>query len=115
MGRFMCGAICACDPNKRFYRGHETCPDLPQSIRLSKTERRRKKSMMQSLLLDHSKTFTDLDFLLNIRSFSRVGQSLLAVRKALKKKYSERIIAEESNLQVDVIESDLYIDIRDNS
>jgi hypothetical protein len=95
------------------YRGHKTCPDLSQSIRLSKMERRQKKSMTQRLLLDRSKNFTDVDFLLDTGNFSRVGQSLAATRKALKKMYNEKKTAEASTLQADAAKGDGYVDFID--
>lgn len=73
MGRFMYEPICVCSSDRRFHRGHETCPDLPQLASLSKKERGQKKAMARRLLLDRAKNFTDIDFLLNTRQFARVG------------------------------------------
>jgi hypothetical protein len=87
MGTFMFGTMCACDPHRRFGRGHEACPHLPQLIRLSKIERRQKKMMIRTLFLDRSRRFTDVDFLINKQCFYRVGRYLSAIRNALKKIY----------------------------
>ena len=64
--------------------------------------------MLQRLVLDRSRKSTDLDFLLNIRKFHRVGLSLAATRKALRTTYGER-------MQADILDDDdldygLYID-----
>jgi len=52
--------------------------------------------MMQQLVLDRSMHFTDLDFLLNIRRFERAGVALIAIRKALRQSYHERLAAEDA-------------------
>jgi hypothetical protein len=40
--------------------------------------------MMRTLVLDHIKNFTDLEFLLNPQNLSPAGQLLIAICKALK-------------------------------
>ena len=52
--------------------------------------------MTQQLVLDRSMHFTDLDFLLNVRQFKRVGVALIAIRKALRQRYYERLLAEDT-------------------
>jgi hypothetical protein len=101
MGTFMFGTMCVCDPHRRFGRGHEACPHLPQLIRLSKMEQRQKKRMIQTLLLDRSRRFTDVDFLINKQHFHRVLPYLSAIRNALKTIHHQRMLAAEEASQLD--------------
>ena len=101
MGTFMFGTICVCDPHKRFGRGHETCPYLPQLIRLLKMEQRQKKAMIKTLLLDRSRRFTDVDFLINMLQFHRVFPYLSAIRNALKTIHHRRMLVAEETAQLD--------------
>jgi hypothetical protein len=102
MGTFMFGTMCACDPHRRFGRGHEACPHLPQLIRLSKMERRQKKMMIRTLFLDRSRRFTDVDFLINKQCFHRVGRYLSAIRNALKKIHHQRMLTAEETSHLDI-------------
>jgi hypothetical protein len=102
MGTFMFGTMCVCDPYRRFGRGHEACPHLPQLIRLSKMEQRQKKRMIQTLFLDRSRRFTDVDFLINKQCFHRVGQYLRAIRNALKTVHHRRMVAAEEASRLDI-------------
>ena len=74
-------------------RGHERCRHLPQPIQLSGLEKRRKADMAKRLGIDAFASFTDIDFLLNLRQYHRAGRALAAVRKALYDIYSERMEA----------------------
>jgi hypothetical protein len=91
MGAFMFGTVRVCDPHRRFGRGHEACPHLPQLIRLSKMEQRQKKKMIQTLGLNHPRRFTDVDFLTNEQRFHCVGRYLLAIWNALKPIHHQRM------------------------
>jgi hypothetical protein len=93
MGRFQLGKTCVCDQNVMFRRGHEKCRHLPQPIQLSGLEKRRKADMAKRLSIDAFASFTDIDFLLNLRQYHRAGRALAAVRKALGDVYSERMEA----------------------
>lgn len=91
MGRFQLGKSCVCNVNVMFWRGHEICRCLPQFIKLSASERRRKSDMARKLGVGLSTSFTDMDFLLNERQYHRVGHALSEIRKILGAVYSERI------------------------
>lgn len=62
---------------------HENCGQLPQLPRLSDAERRHKIDMAKRLSIGVFASFTDLDFLLNIRRYHRASRALAALRKAL--------------------------------
>lgn len=109
MGRFMLRTLCVCDAQNWFGRGHEDCPSLSNPIRLSKKERRQKKLMLRKLVLQRSMKFTDIDFLLNIRHFDRVGLALTTIRKALSQKYHERMLADEADGEIP--SDDIYEDL----
>jgi hypothetical protein len=64
-------------------------------------ERRQKKKMIQALLLDRSRRFTHVDFLINKQRFHRVGQYLRAIRDALKTIHHQRMLATEEASQPD--------------
>ena len=99
MGTFMFGTMYVCDPHKRFGRGYKTCPHLPQLIQLSKMEQRQKKAMIKTLLLDRSRRFTDVDFLINMLQFHRVFPYLSSIRNALKTAHHHRMLAAEETSQ----------------
>lgn len=96
MGWFIRRTSCVRDKQVWLRRGHQHCGSLPKCFELSKTERRRKKQIMQQLVLDRSMHFTNLDFVLNARRFERVGIALVAIRKALRQRYHERMLTEDS-------------------
>jgi hypothetical protein len=99
IGRFQLGKTCVCDPNLIFRRGHERCRHLPQPVQLSGSEKRRKAEMAKQLGIDALASFTDIDFLLNLRQYRRAGRALAAIRKALSDVYSERMeVCDDSNL-----------------
>jgi hypothetical protein len=93
MGRFQLGKTCVCDPNVMFRRGHEICRYLPRLIHLSSSEKRQKAEMARRLCIDTFASFTDIDFLLNLRQYRRAGRALAAIRKTLGQVYSERMAA----------------------
>jgi hypothetical protein len=49
--------------------------------------------MAKRLGIDAFASFTDIDFLLNLRQYHRAGRALATVRKALGDVYSERMEA----------------------
>lgn len=49
--------------------------------------------MAKRLGIDTFASFTDIDFLLNLRQYRRVGVALAAIRKTLGEVYSERMVA----------------------
>ena len=103
---------CVCDERVWFCRGHKHYSSLPTCFELSKTERRRKKQIMQQLVLDRSIHFTNLDFLLNTQRFERVGVALMAIRKALRQRYHERMLAEDADgSDKDGVSSDRMLDL----
>jgi hypothetical protein len=53
--------------------------------------------MARRLGINTSASFTDIDFLLNIRQFRRAGRALSVVRKTLGDVYSERMAACEDS------------------
>lgn len=79
------------NPNVIFRRGHELCRYLPRLIHLSGSEKRQKAEMARRLGIDTFASFTDLDFLLNLRQYRRAGRALAAIRKILSDVYSERM------------------------
>jgi hypothetical protein len=93
MGRFQLGKTYVCDQNVMFRRGHEKCRHLPQPIQLSSLEKHRKADIAKRLGIDAFASFTDIDFLLNLRQYHRAGRALATVRKSLCDVYSERIEA----------------------
>ena len=93
MGRFQLGKTCVCDPNVMFRRGHEICRYLPRLIHLSSSEKLQKAEMARRLCIDTFASFTDIDFLLNLRQYRRAGRALAAIRKTLGEVYSERMAA----------------------
>jgi hypothetical protein len=93
MGRFQLGKTCVCDLNVMFRRGHEICRYLPRLIHLSGSEKRQKAEMARRLGIDTFASFTDIDFLLNLRQYRRAGRALTAIRKTLGDVYSERMAA----------------------
>ena len=56
-------------------------------------EQRQKKAMIKTLLLDRSRRFTDVNFLINMLQFHRVFPYLSAVRNALKMVHHQRMLA----------------------
>ena len=76
-----------------FRRGHERCRYLPRLIQLSGSEKRQKTEMAKRLGIDIFVSFTNLDFLLNLRQYRRAGSALAAIRKILGDIYFERMTA----------------------
>jgi hypothetical protein len=76
-----------------FRRGYEKCRNLLQPIQLSGLEKRRKANMAKRLSIDAFASFTDIDFLLNLRQYHRAGRALATVSKALGDVYYERMKA----------------------
>lgn len=99
MGRFQLGKTCVCDPDVMFRRGHEICRYLPQLIQLSGSEKRQKAEMARRLGIDTFASFTDIDFLLNLRQYRRAGRALATIRKTLGDVYSERMAACDDSTQ----------------
>jgi hypothetical protein len=85
-GVFMLNCICACDPEVRFHRGHETCPALNIPLRLTRAEQRQKQRMRSTMSLVGSK-FTDLDYLLNSGRLDHASFILSQIRKQLQQVY----------------------------
>lgn len=86
-GIFMFNSICACDPDVRFHRGHESCPALGLPHILSRGERREKREMKAQLSFEHK--FTDVDYLLNTGQLKRVVLILSDIQARLQVAYRE--------------------------
>ena len=68
--------------------------------------------MIQQLVLDHLMHFTNLDFLLNTRWFEHVSVALIAICKALRQRYYERMLAEDADSSnKDSVSSDRMLDL----
>jgi hypothetical protein len=85
-GNFMFSAVCACDPEVRFHRGHETCPALNHPFRLTRIEQRLKQEMKSELSFFGCK-FTDIDYLLNSGRLQHVILILSDIQKQLRQVY----------------------------
>jgi hypothetical protein len=90
-GVFMFNSICACDPEVRFHRGHESCPALRQPCTLTRVERREKRKMQLALASGHK--FTDIDYLLNTGQWKRAVLILSSIQKRLRLVYKEALTA----------------------
>jgi hypothetical protein len=86
-GLFMFSTICACDPDVRFHRGHESCPALGLPHTLSRVERRQKRGMKAELSFEHK--FTDVDYLLNSGQLKRAVLILSDIQARLRVVYKE--------------------------
>lgn len=86
-GLFMFSSICACDPEVRFHRGHESCPALGQPCTFTRVERREKRKMQLALASGHK--FTDIDYLLNTGHWKRAVLILSSIQKRLRLVYKE--------------------------
>jgi hypothetical protein len=69
------------------------CRYLPRLIHLSSSEKRQKAEIARRLCIDTFASFTDIDFLLNVRQYRRASRALAAIRKTLGEVYSERMAA----------------------
>jgi hypothetical protein len=76
-----------------FRRGHEDCRHLPRLIQLSGLEKRQKAEIAKRLGIDTFASFTNIDFLMNLRQYHRAGRALAAIRKILGDVYPERMAA----------------------
>jgi retron-type reverse transcriptase len=85
-GVFMLKSVCACDPEVRFYRGHETCAALNLPLRLTRREQYQKRKMQSKLPLIGSK-FTELDYLLNSGQLKHAICILVEIQKQLRQVY----------------------------
>jgi hypothetical protein len=56
-------------------------------------EKRRKADIAKRLGIDAFASFTNIDFLLNLRQYHYAGRALATIRKALSDVYSERMEA----------------------
>jgi hypothetical protein len=56
-------------------------------------EKRQKAEMAKRLGIDTFASFTNIDFLINLRQYHRASRALAAIRKILGNVYSERIAA----------------------
>jgi hypothetical protein len=90
-GVFMFNSICACDPEVRFHRGHESCLALRQPCTLTRVERREKRKMQLALASGHK--FTDIDYLLNTGQWKRAVLILSSIQKRLRLVYKEALTA----------------------
>jgi hypothetical protein len=86
-GLFMFSTICACDPDVRFHRGHESCPALGLPHTLSRVERRQKREMKAELSFEHK--FTDVDYLLNSGQLKRAVSILSDIQTRLRQVYKD--------------------------
>lgn len=84
-GVFMFNSICACDPDVKFHRGHESCPALGPPPTLTRGEQRQKRQMQAELAFDHK--FTDVDYLLNAAQLDRAADILSNVQQQLRLVY----------------------------
>lgn len=92
-GVFMFNSRCACDPEIKFHRGHETCLALVTPFQLSREQRRQKLQMQTKLSLSGS-TFTDVDFLLNSGRLKEAGVFLRDIQRQLGHIYKENKLSE---------------------
>ena len=92
-GVFMLNSRCACDPEIKFHRGHETCFALRTPLHLSREQRRQKLQMQRELSLSGT-TFTDVDFLLNSGQLKEAGLILRYIQRQLGEIYRENKLAE---------------------
>jgi hypothetical protein len=76
-----------------FRRSYEIYRYLPRLIHLSGLEKRQKAEMARRLGIDTYASFTNIDFLLNLRQYRRAGRALATIRKTLGDVYSERMAA----------------------
>jgi len=113
IGCFQLGKMCVYASNVVFRRSHETCRHLPRLPRLSSNERGRKIDIAKRLGVSISSSFTDLDFLLNMRQYHRAGRAMLAIRRALGVVYSERLQAEDGLAVVDSLKGSETLASRD--
>jgi hypothetical protein len=90
-GVFMHNCICVC--KAVFHRGHETCPSLKISQRLSRTEQEGKERMQLELHLQRLK-FTDIDYLINLKRLRDVSLILSHIREQLKQVYKVNQMAD---------------------
>jgi hypothetical protein len=58
---------------------------------LSGSEKRQKAEIARRLGIDTFASFTNIDFLLNLRQYRRAGSALAAIRKILGNVYSKRM------------------------
>jgi hypothetical protein len=86
-GLFMFNTICACGPDVKFHRGHESCPALGLPHILSRGEQREKREMKAQLSFGHK--FTDVDYLLNTGQLKRVVLILSDIQARLRVVYKE--------------------------
>lgn len=84
-GVFMFNSICACDPDVKFHRGHESCLALGPLPTLTRGEQRQKRTMQAELAFDHK--FTDVDYLLNAGQLDRAASILSNVQRKLRLVY----------------------------
>ena len=56
-------------------------------------EQRQKKAMTKTLLLDRSRRFTNVDFLINMLQFHRVFSYSSSIRNALNTAHHQRMLA----------------------
>lgn len=88
-GVFMLNSSCACDPEVRFHRGHETCAALTRPLQLSREQRRQKLQMQAELSLSRT-TFTDIDYLLNSGQIKEASLVLMGIQRQLRSVYREK-------------------------
>jgi hypothetical protein len=89
-GHFMFNSICACDPEVRFHRGHETCPSLKSLLRLTRQQRHDREQMQ--LKLNLVSLFTDIDYLLNSGQLQYADLVLLDIWKKLQQVYRAKML-----------------------
>jgi hypothetical protein len=87
-GVFMFNSICACSPNVRFRRGHETCTALSRPLQLTHHDKQQKWKMREGFLPQDAR-FTDMDFLLNANRAAEVVQLLVNIRQQLRLIYKK--------------------------
>ena len=92
-GVFMLNSSCACDPEIRFHRGHETCLALTKPFKLNREQRRQKLKMQAELSLSRT-TFTDVDYLLNSGQLKEASCILTDIRRQLRSIYKENKLKE---------------------
>jgi hypothetical protein len=85
-GDFMFNAVCVCDPEVRFHRGHETYLVLNHPFRLTRIEQCLKQKMKSELSFFGYK-FTDIDYLLNSGWLQHVILILSDIQKQLRQVY----------------------------
>jgi hypothetical protein len=92
-GVFMLNSSCACDPEVKFHRCHETRSALTMPLELIWQQRRQKLKMQAELSLSRT-TFIDIDYLLNSGQIQEASLVLMGIQRQLRSVYREHKLRE---------------------